>query len=65
MISEMWNNNFNKGVTIFQICLMGTMVFGGILGDDILVLFSMSVCLFGYFEPTNNRYSLNHGKVTK
>jgi hypothetical protein len=57
-ILKLWNDNFNKGVSIFQICLMGSMIIGWIIGSNTLILFSMTACLFGYFEPTEDRFSI-------
>lgn len=60
-INKMWDDNFNKGVSVFQMFLIGAMIFGGIFNNSTLVLFSMFVCLIGYFEPTDDRYSFNTG----
>lgn len=56
---KIWNDNFNKGVSVFQIFLMSMMILGAIVKNEAIILFSMSVCLLGYFEPTDNRDSLN------
>jgi hypothetical protein len=57
-IIKFWNSNFDKGVTIFQITLMVTMILGAVLGDKTLILFSMFSCLCGYLEPSEDRFSL-------
>ena len=58
MIKETWNRNFNKGVSFFQLFLMVVMVVGGILGNQLLIFFSMFNILLGYFEPNQERFSL-------
>jgi len=57
-IINLWNTNFNKGVTIFQIFLMGTMILGCFLDNYKVIYFSTFVCLLGYFEPSTDRFSL-------
>lgn len=52
------NNNFKKGVTIYQIFLMVFMIIGAIKGSRFLILFSMFHVLAGYFEPNGNRFGL-------
>jgi hypothetical protein len=58
-IIKIFNQNFNKGVTIFQLFLMGSMILGVIDNNQNLVIFSMVVCIFGYFEPNQDRFNLN------
>jgi len=62
-LRKIWNDNFNKGVSVFQMFLMGTMIIGAIFNNSILIMFSMIVCLFGYFEFTDYRYSPNTREV--
>lgn len=57
-VYKLWNDNFNKGVTVFQMCLMASMVFFGIQNNQQGLLFSMTACLFGYFEPNQDRLSI-------
>lgn len=64
-IVSLWNTNFDKGITIFQIFLIVGMIAGAILQNNTLVLFSMTACLFSYFEPTENRFSFNLNKSNK
>ena len=64
-IIKIWNENFEKGVSIFQICLMISMFVGYFLNNYPVIIFSMVSCLIGYFEPTENRISLNIGKEKK
>ena len=58
-IIKLWNKNFKKGFSIFQFVLIGIMVVGIFFKDSFLILFSMVVCLLGYFEPVEYRFSLN------
>lgn len=55
-ILKLWNNNFNKGVSLYQICLMSSMIVGAILSSETLILFSMFNVLFGYFESNVGRF---------
>jgi len=62
MIKEiigLWNKNFDKGVTIFQMSLMTCMIIGAVLNNYPEIIFSMVSCLLGYFEPTNDRFYFN------
>ena len=56
-IIKLWNNNFEKGVSIFQICLMVSMFVGYFLNNYPVIMFSMVSCLISYFEPTTARFS--------
>jgi len=58
-IINLFNKNFNKGVSVYQMCLMASMIGGAIIGSKLLILFSMVNCIFGYFEPNTNRFSIN------
>jgi hypothetical protein len=58
-IIKLFNKNFEKGITTFQIFLIGFMIIGAILNNQFLILFSMAMCLFGYFEPNQLRFSIN------
>lgn len=57
-LCRLFNSNFKKGVTIFQICLMVSMLTGWMLNNEKLVYFSMVACLLGYFEPSKERFYL-------
>lgn len=57
-IIKLWNDNFHKGVTVFQMFLMVFMVLGVIIDNYFLTIFSMIICLFAYFEPTDDRFCL-------
>jgi len=50
-IIKLWNKGFKRGFNIFQWFLIGFMFLGVIVNNRFLVLFSMFVCLFAYFEP--------------
>lgn len=58
-LTKLWNKNFKKGVSSFQIALMGFMIAGAVIGNQSLILFSMVMCIFGYFEPNQERYSMS------
>lgn len=58
-IIRLWESNFNKGVSLFQMCLMGSMILGGIVHNQFLIIFSMVTVLFGYFESNISRFYLN------
>jgi len=57
-IKKIFNDNFNKGVSVFQMFLMGTMILGAIVSNQLLILFSMTTCLIGYLEPGQERFSI-------
>ena len=57
-IIKIWNNNFNKGVTTFQIFLMIMMIVGAIYNNYPVIMVSMASCLIGYFEPNQWRFNL-------
>lgn len=59
------NRNFNKGMTIFQLFLCGAMIVLAIQNKPHWVIFFMFVCLFGYFEPTEARFSLVKETIKK
>lgn len=61
LMKRRWNRNFNKGLTVFQMCLLVTMVIGAFQEKAFLVLFSMVINLFAYLEPNQYRFSLNGG----
>lgn len=56
-IIKIWNDNFNRGVSIFQIFLMVCMIIGVILDNNPVIMVSMVSCLLGYFEPAEDRFS--------
>ena len=58
-ISKLWNNNFDKGVSVYQICLMVTMIIAVFQSNSFLLMFSMFNCLVGYLEPNQSRYSID------
>ena len=53
---DLFNKNFDKGLTVFQLFLMGFMIYGAILNRQDIVLFSTFNCIIGYFEPTGERF---------
>ena len=57
-IFKLWNKEFEKGISPFQFCLGITMIIAGFIGIQSLILFSMFIFLFAYFEPTDLRFSL-------
>lgn len=48
---KLWNKGFERGFSIFQWFLIGFLFLGVIFNNRFLILFSMFVCLFAYFEP--------------
>lgn len=56
------NKNFNKGVTIFQMCLMISMIAGAIIGSRFLVLFCLFNCLVGYLNDKDYRFGFEKEK---
>ncbi len=64
-IIKMWNKEFNKGVSIFQMCLGAIMILGAIYDNRFLTLFSMTIFLFAYFEPTDLRFSIEKRRGKK
>ena len=57
-IVDLFNRNFNKGLSIYQMFLMAMMIGGAVLDNQFLILFSMINCVFGYFEPNTSRYAI-------
>ena len=57
-IVDLFNRNFNKGLSIHQMFLMAVMVGGAVLDNQFLILFSMMNCVLGYFEPNTSRYAI-------
>lgn len=55
---NIWNKEFEKGVSIFQMFLGISMIVGGIVGNQFLIFFSMINFLFAYFEETDLRFSI-------
>ena len=60
---KIWNDNFEKGLSIFQLCLMGVMIIGAIINNKVLIMFSMFNILFAYFEPNTSRFSIDDIKL--
>lgn len=58
IIFDIGNKNFKKGLTIFQICLMISMILGAIINNQTLILFSTFMCVAGYLEPNQERYKI-------
>ena len=57
-MKKIFNKNFNKGVSVFQMFLMGTMILGAIVSNHLVIYFSMVACLAGYLEPDTERFSI-------
>lgn len=57
-IGKLWNRNFNRGVTVYQCCLMASIILGVMMDNQFLVLFCMFNCLAGYLQDTDDRFSL-------
>ena len=52
----MWNKQFNKGISIFQLCMGISMLF--MVSQPKWVLFFCGVFLMAYFEPAD-RFSID------
>jgi len=57
-LNKLFNKNFKKGLSVFQMFLMVFMVLGVISNNQSLILFSMAIVIFGYFEPNQERFSI-------
>lgn len=64
-IIKLWNDNFNKGVSVFQIFLMGVMILGVIIESQPIIFFSMFNVLFAYLEPNTIRFSFGKQDVVE
>jgi len=58
-----WNRNFNKGMSIFQICLMLSCLLLAFQGKGQYVPFFTFICLFGYLEPNQCRFAFKRGSM--
>lgn len=62
---KIWNTNFDKGVSPFQMVLMASMIWAVIKDNQFMVLFSMFVILFAYFEDTDLRWAYRKKEAGK
>lgn len=55
-VGNLWLKNFDKGLTVYQMCLMALMFVAVFQNNTFLLMFCMVHCLIGYFEPTQERW---------